>query len=56
MDYKTSPLKGVKVLDFSRLAPGEYCTMTLANMGADVVKIETPRCGRLHAQDGSAHV
>jgi len=39
------PLSGVLVLDLSRLLPGPYCTMLLADMGAEVVKVETPRIG-----------
>lgn len=39
------PLEGVKVLDLSRLLPGPYCTMLMADMGADVVKIEDPEAG-----------
>ena len=38
-------LRGVKVLDLSRLLPGPFLTMVLADMGADVVKIEDPRVG-----------
>ena len=36
------PLEGIKILEFIRVAPGAFCTMMLADMGAEVLKIETP--------------
>ena len=35
-------LEGIKVLDFCRNAPGMFCTMVLADLGADVLMIERP--------------
>jgi len=38
-------LSGLKVLDLSRLLPGPYLTLVLADLGADVVKVEDPNGG-----------
>ncbi|MGD8776816.1 MAG: CoA transferase, partial [Syntrophobacterales bacterium] len=38
-------LEGIQILDLSRLLPGPFCSMLLADFGADVIKVEAPNVG-----------
>jgi alpha-methylacyl-CoA racemase len=41
-DSRDGPLRGVRVLDLSALGPGPFCSMLLADFGAEVISVERP--------------
>lgn len=49
------PLEGLRVLDFSLLLPGPFATVTLADLGADVLKIEPPAGDHARRMAGPMH-